>query len=94
MAEAEQLDLAELDNAYATIMNAIVQTGHAPHYAELAGTLGVTPDHSRDLMHQLCAMTPGWMHPETDWLASFPPFNVQPTQYRITIDDKHGWYGQ
>lgn len=94
MADHAPIDVAELDNAYSTIMDAIVQTAHAPHFAELAGMLGVTPDRSKAIMHALCGTTPGWMHPETDWLASFPPFNVQPTQYRITIDDKHGWFGQ
>lgn len=94
MAEDASIDVGELDAAFATIMSAVVQTGQAPHFAELAGTLGVTPDRSRAIVHELCAVTPGWMHPGTDWLASFPPFNVQPTQYRITIDDKHGWFGQ
>ena len=26
----------------------------------------------------------GWLHPETDYIASFPPLNGLPTQYRIT----------
>ena len=94
MAETASIDVTELDHAYATIMQTIVQTGQAPHYAELANTLNITPDQSRAIMHELCGVTPGWMHPGTDWLASFPPFNVQPTQYRITIDDQHGWFGQ
>ncbi len=92
---AEQpTDVAILDHAYATIMSSIVEDGHAPHYADLAGMLDTTTSESLALLNELCAITPGWMHPGTDWLASFPPFNVQPTQYRITIDDKHGWFGQ
>lgn len=94
MADAAPIDVAELDRTYAAIMASVVQTGQAPHYAELAGDLGIEPDRSRAVIHELCGVTPGWMHPGTDWLASFPPFNVQPTQYRITIDDKHGWFGQ
>lgn len=94
MADAPTIEAAELDEAYASMMRSIVATGHAPHFTELARTLGVAPERGRVLLHELCAVTPGWMHPGTDWLASFPPFNVQPTQYRITIDDKHGWYGQ
>jgi len=84
----------ELDRAYATIMTSIVETAHAPHYAELAPMLDVDVEHARALVHELCGITPGWMHPGTDWLASFPPFNVQPTQYRISIGEKHGWFGQ
>jgi len=83
-----------LDSASAAIMGAIVETAQAPHYAELAKTLDMSPDDAKQVMHELCATTPGWMHPGTDWLGSFPPFNVQPTQYRITVDDRHGWFGQ
>ena len=89
-----EFDLAELDHAYATIMRSIVETTQAPHYVELAAALGIEIERARLLMHELCAVTPGWMHPGTDWLGSFPPFNVQPTQYRISIGEKHGWFGQ
>ena len=94
MTETEDIAVEELDQAYAAIMSAIVGSGQAPHYTELAAALDCAPDHGRDVMHELCAITPGWMHPGTVYLASFPPFNVQPTQYRITIDDQHGWFGQ
>lgn len=90
----DTIEVDELDQAYAAIMGQIVESGQAPHFAELAGRLGVAPERARATVHELCAVTPGWMHPGTDWLASFPPFNVQPTQYRITIDDQHGWFGQ
>ena len=45
-------------------------------------------------MHELVGITPGWVHPGTDLLASFPPFNIQPTQYRVTIDGESGWFAQ
>ena len=90
----EHIDVGVLDRAYATIMASILEKAHAPHYAELAGQLDMAPDKAKAVVHELCAVTPGWMHPGTDWLASFPPFNVQPTQYRVTVDDRHGWFGQ
>ncbi|MEM7095514.1 MAG: hypothetical protein AAF567_21105 [Actinomycetota bacterium] len=86
--------LDELDHAYAHIMTSIVATGQAPHYAELGPQLGIDVERAKAVLHELCALTPGWMHPGTDWLASFPPFNVQPTQYRISIGERHGWFGQ
>ncbi len=49
---------------------------------------------AKALVHELVAVTPGWMHPGTDQIASFPPFNLQPTQYRVTIDGRPGWYAQ
>ncbi len=83
-----------LDRAYASIMATMVSTGVAPHYTELATELGVPMDLGRSIVHRLMELTPGWAHPGTDYIASFPPFNNQPTQYRITIDGKPGWYGQ
>lgn len=95
MAEAAtESSLDELDRAYHSIMTTIVDRVQAPHFTDLARALGVEPERGRQLMHELCGITPGWMHPGTDYLASFPPFNVQPTQYRITVDDRHGWFGQ
>ncbi len=91
---SQDIPVEELDRAYATIMASIVEHADAPHYAELAPMLGVEVERARRIMHELCAVTPGWMHPGTDWLGSFPPFNVQPTQYRIQIGERHGWFGQ
>lgn len=86
--------LDTLDAAYASIMGTMVDTGVAPHYTELAADLGVEPEAGKALVHELMTMTPGWVHPGTDYIASFPPFNNQPTQYRISVDGKPGWYGQ
>ncbi len=88
-------ELALLDQIHATIMSQVVATGQAPHHTELAATLGIGIDEARVAVADLWAAgIPGWVHPGTDYIASFPPFNLQPTQYRISIDGKHGWYGQ
>lgn len=84
----------QLDRAYASIMSTIVNTGQAPHYIELAADLGEDIETGRQLVHELVAMTPGWVHPGTDYIASFPPFNAQPTQYRISVDGQQKWWGQ
>ncbi|MEM7323549.1 MAG: hypothetical protein AAF531_10725 [Actinomycetota bacterium] len=83
-----------LDRAFASIMATMIETGEAPHYTELANDLGLQPDEGNAVIHQLMDHIPGWLHPGTDYIASFPPFNNQPTQYRIRIDGKPGWYGQ
>lgn len=85
---------AHLDQAYASIMAALVETATAPHFTDVATDLGVTMDEGRAVVHRLMELTPGWTHLGTDHIASFPPFNVQPTQYRISIDGEDGWYGQ
>jgi hypothetical protein len=87
-------DLELLDRGYAAIMDRVVATGQAPHFTELAGDLGIEIGAARDLVHDLVGSTPGWVHPGTDYIASFPPFNLQPTQYRVTIDGQQGWYAQ
>ena len=87
-------DLELLDRGYAAVMARIVETGTAHHFTELAAELGIELETARQLVHELVAITPGWVHPGTDLLASFPPFNLQPTQYRVSIDGKPGWYAQ
>jgi hypothetical protein len=87
-------DLALLDRGYAAVMDRIVATGQAPHFTELARELDVDLEVARELVHELVELTPGWVHPGTDHLASFPPFNLQPTQYRVTIDGERRWFAQ
>ena len=89
-----QIPLAELDAGYAAIMGEIVDTGVAPHYAEVARTLGIAPIRAKALVKRVIDLTPGWLHPGTDYIASFPPFNNQPTQYRVSIDGEQRWFAQ
>ncbi|HKZ30392.1 MAG TPA: organomercurial lyase [Acidimicrobiia bacterium] len=83
-----------LDRGYAEVLQRCVATGQAPHYTELAASLGISLADARSLVHELVALTPGWVHPGTDLLASFPPFNLQPTQYRVSIDGDQRWFAQ
>jgi len=87
-------DLELLDRGYAAVMRRVVETGQAPHFTELGRELDIELADARQLVHDLVGATPGWVHPGTDLIASFPPFNVQPTQYRVTIDGEPRWFGQ
>jgi hypothetical protein len=87
-------ELELLDRGYASIMDRIVRTGTAPHFTELSRDLGIPLADAKGLVHELVGMTPGWVHPGTDYLASFPPFNLQPTHYRVSIDGEQRWYAQ
>ncbi|HVA79651.1 MAG TPA: hypothetical protein VNF29_01870 [Candidatus Binataceae bacterium] len=88
-------DVATLDRAFHNIMQRFISTGQAPHFTELARDLGVGVDDARQVIADLMnAGVPGWLHPQTDYIASFPPFNNQPTQYRITIDGEQKWFAQ
>jgi hypothetical protein len=84
-----------LDRAFHVIMRVLVERGQAPHYAELARTLGMPVADGRRLLHDVMRAYPiGWLHPETDYIASFPPLNSLPTQYRVTVRGEQKWFAQ
>ena len=88
-------DLATLDRAFYQIMQRFVETGQAPHYAELAASMGVPVGEGRQLLYDVIDTgIPAWVHPGTDYLVSFAPFNNLPTQYRITVDGEQKWFAQ
>jgi hypothetical protein len=67
-----------MDRMFQRIMRGLVETGRAPHYAELARALGLPVEEGRRLLH----------------IASFPPLNNLPTQYRITVRGAQRWFAQ
>ena len=88
-------DLEQLDRAHDNIMQCFIKTGHAPHYTELANDLGIPMEEGKKIFRELLeAGIPGWIHPQTDWLASYPPFNNQPTQYYMSVEGEQKWYAQ
>ncbi|MCH7971431.1 MAG: hypothetical protein IH960_10400 [Chloroflexi bacterium] len=87
---------AMLDRVYQLINQRFIDTGSAPHYTDLAAELAIPPEAGRQLLHELmdAGITGMWLHPGTDHIASFGPFNNLPTQYRITIEGEQKWWGQ
>jgi hypothetical protein len=84
-----------LDKTFHMIMKRMVKTGQAPHYTEIAKELGISMAEGRKILHELFSpRIPGWLSPNTDFIASFAPFNNLPTQFRITIDGQQKWFGQ
>jgi hypothetical protein len=93
--EGIMAEFALLDHAYAITMQYFINTGQAPHYTELARDLGLTMEAGKQLLHELIGSgIPAWLHPDTDYIASFAPFHNLPTQYRITIDGVQKWFAQ
>jgi hypothetical protein len=83
------------DRMWTRITRTLVDTGRPPHYAELAGVLGVSVAESRAALHAVVKAYPiAWLHPETDYIASFPPLNGLPTQYRVTVRGEQKWFAQ
>jgi len=85
-----------LDKTYHFIIEKFIQTGHAPHYTEIASELGVPVEQGRKALHDLISVgVPGtWLFPNTDYISSFAPFSNLPTQYRITVAGQQKWFGQ
>ena len=88
-------DTNVLDTTHHFVLQRMVDTGQAPHYTEIAAMLGVSPEEGRKTMHQLFESgVYGWLYPNTDFIASYAPFNNQPTQFRVTIDGEQKWFAQ
>jgi hypothetical protein len=84
-----------MDRMFQHLMRGLVDRGAAPHYAELARALGLSVEEGRLLLLDVMQAYPiGWLHPETHYVASFPPLNSLPTQYRITVRGKRRGFAQ
>ena len=89
-------DTQTLDKAYHVIMSRLVETGQAPHYSELATALGCHIEEGRQIVHDLAGAASASirLNPDTDWIATFGPFSLIPTPYRITVGGQQKWFGQ
>jgi hypothetical protein len=88
-------DTQQLDRVYQFVMETFVRQGQAPHYTEIARAFSISPEQGKRLLHELMAAgLAAWLHPSTDFIASFAPFNNLPNQYHITIDGQQKWFGQ
>ena len=90
MAEPDQIQ-----KAYTTILEHVIETGRAPHHTELADFLGTTPDDAKELQAAAADAAAGcWISPDTDYVQSWAPFSNIPTQYFVAVDGIQKWYGQ
>lgn len=80
---------------YQRVLIGYVENGVAPHYVEIARTLGWPTHQARAVLHQVVEMGLSmWLHPGTDLIASCAPFSSLPTLYRISIDGVPHGYAQ
>ncbi len=87
---------SDLNKTFHFIMERVIATGKAPDYTEIAAELGVTPAEGQKALRKVFSSFgfPGWFYPHTDTIMSFPPFNIEPTNHRLTIDGEQKWFGQ
>jgi hypothetical protein len=88
-------DATLVQRAYTAVVEHFVKTGRAPHYTELAGTLGLQPKDARQLQRKAAESALAcWFVKETDYVESWAPFSNVPTHYLVTIKEEQKWYGQ
>jgi len=84
-----------VQRAYTAVVEHFVKTGRAPHYTELAATLGLRPEEARQAQHEAAdASIACWFVKDTDYVESWAPFSNVPTHYFVTIKGDQKWYGQ
>ena len=86
----------ELNKTFHFIVERVIATGEAPDYTEIAAGLGVAPAEGQKALRKVFSSFgfPGWLYPNTDTIMSIPPFNIEPTSHRLTIDGEQKWFGQ
>jgi len=84
-----------VQRGYTAVVEHFTKTGRAPHYTELAATLGLRPEEARQVQHKAAESSIGcWFVKDTDYIESWAPFSNVPTHYRVTIKGDQNWYGQ
>ena len=88
-------DTQTLDKAFHVIMSRLVDTGQAPHYSELATALGCHIEEGRQIVLDLAGAASASirLNPDTDWIATFSPFSLIPTPFKISVDGEQKWFG-
>jgi hypothetical protein len=91
----EMQEKMSIQGAYTAVVEHFVKNGRAPHYTELAGTLGLPPEEARQVQRKAAESAIAcWFVKDTDYVESWAPFSNVPTHYRVTIKGEQKWYGQ
>jgi len=84
-----------VQRAYTAVLAQLIKTGRAPHYTELATTLGLRPEEARQIQREAAESSIAcWFAKDTDYVESWAPFSNVPTHYLVTIEGDQKWYGQ
>jgi DNA-directed RNA polymerase specialized sigma subunit len=84
-----------MQRAYTAVVEHFMKTGRAPHYTELATTLGVPAEEAKQAQHKAAeASIACWFVKDADYVESWAPFSNVPTHHFVTINGEQKWYGQ
>ena len=85
----------DVQRAYNAIMRSFVEDGHAPHYTQLAKSLGVEVEEGRRLQAEALSHGRGaWVIAGTDYVESFAPFYNGPSNVSVSVDGESKWFAQ
>jgi hypothetical protein len=85
----------DTQRGYTAIQRSFIDTDRAPHYTELARTLGVDVEEERRLQREAVVAGVGaWFIADTDTVESFAPFHNVPTTVRVSVDGEQRWFAQ
>ena len=88
-------DKSLIQKAYTATVKHFMEAGCAPHYTELAVTLGLKPEEAKQIQHEAAdSALACWFVQDTDYVESWVPFSNVPTQYLVSVDGEQKWYGQ
>jgi len=88
-------ETTSVQRAYTAVVEHFVKTGRAPHYTELAQTLGLRPEEARQLQRKAAdSSIASWFVKDTDYVESWAPFSNVPIHHLVTIKGEQKWYGQ
>ena len=85
-----EFSLVDLDKAYGALMSEVVKTG------QWVGDCFLFTNDGGKLNYYVGGEVVTLAHLDHPMylMASFPPFNNQPTQYRISVDGEQKWFAQ
>lgn len=85
----------DVQRAYSAIQRSFIDQGRAPHYTELARSLGVDVEEARRLQREAVAAGVGaWFVADTDTIELFAPFYNVPTTVLASVDGEQKWFAQ
>ena len=84
----------KVQQIYSAIQRHFIESGRAPHIADLAAELGVDIEEARRLQREIPPYTAAWRLGDTDFIESFAPFYNLPTNVAVSIDGEQKWFAQ
>jgi hypothetical protein len=85
-------ETALVQRGYTAVLEHLVKTGRAPHYTELAATLGLSPEEARQIQHKAAdSAIACWFVKEGDYVESSARTSLGPWSGLFFLASLPGW---